>query len=213
MPSIENSPHNWNRIWGNTIFYLWGFRTVGNIYRKLVYFSAFDRLLDSNSLADKEILELGSGTGDNSLYLAQQHYAGSVTLLDFSEQALAKVHAARYQFPVIKVQEDLFAFQPQKQYDFVHSTGLIEHFEGDRRLAVVRKHAECTRQGGFVMIWVPVRTPLFSLLTRFNRLLGIEEIPFTERELKALCIQSDLYIVNESRTAFGILYGILARKA
>lgn len=207
-----NSQYYWDRLWKNKLSRVWRGNAIENLYRKLIYFSAFDRLLDSNSLADKEILELGSGTGDNSLYLAQQHHAGSVTLLDFSEQALAKVAVARYSFPVIKVQKDLFEFQAQKQYDFVHSTGLVEHFEGDRRLAVVRKHAEFVCQGGLVMIWVPVYSPLFSLIGKFNRWIGIEEIPFTERELKALCIQSGLDIICEDHAVFGTLYGILARK-
>ena len=212
MSSIHNSSSHWDRIWENPTFHIWGGQAIETLYRRLIYFSAFDRLLGSYSLADKEILELGSGTGNNSLYFARRHHARSVTLLDFSEQALAKVALERYPCPVIKVQSDLFEFQPNRSYDFVHSTGLIEHFEGDRRLAVVRKHAALASSGGLVMIWVPIYSPAFSLIGRMNRWFGIEEIPFTERELQELCIQSRLDIIREGHTAWGALYGVLARK-
>src|SRR3989344_4810644 len=207
MPSLENSSYYWNRFWKNAISRIWGGHTIENLYRRLIYFSAFDRLLSSISLADKDILELGSGTGNNSLYLTQQHLTQSVTLVDFSEQALANVATTKRKCPVIKIQRDLLEFQPQKSYDFVHSAGLIEHFEGDLRLAIVRNHTEFVFQGGLVMIWVPVHSPAFSLIGRFNRLLGIKEIPLTKRELKILCIQSGLDIIREDHSAFGALYG------
>lgn len=212
MPSLKNSSYHWDWLWGNKVFSVLVGHAVENLYRRVIYFSAFDRLLSSISLADKDILELGSGTGNNSLYLARQHHTRSVTLVDFSKQALVNVAATRYECPVIKVERDLFEFQPQKSYDFVHSAGLIEHFEGDRRLAIVRKHAEFACQDGLVMIWVPVYSPAFSLIGRFNRLLGIKEIPLTKRELKMLCVQSGLDIIREDYSAFGALYGVLARK-
>jgi len=208
----KNSPQLWDKIWARTPSRFPGSQTLESLYRRLVYFSAFDALLRSFSLANQSILELGSGTGANSAYLAQRHGAQSVTLLDFSEGALERVAIKRFLCPVTKIQGDLLEFTPKQQYDFVHSTGLIEHFVGAQRQKVVGVHAACVRRGGLVMIWVPVHSPAFAVIGTLNRLIGIEEIPLTEKELRSLCLQNGLEIIRENHSALGAMYGVLARK-
>jgi len=136
----------------------------------------------------------------------------SVALLDFSERALARANLKRFHCPVTKIQGDLLEFSPKLQYDFVHSTGLVEHFAGAQRQKVIQIHAACVKQGGLVMIWIPVYSPAFAVIGVFNRLIGIEELPFEEQELRSLCLQSGLEIIRQGHSAWGALYGILARK-
>ena len=212
MAKIQNSAEKWDSFWKMSVFQTPGTGRIENFYRTIIYFRAYERLLNGVNLQGKSILELGSGTGNNSLYLAKKHGAALVSLLDFSAQGLAKV--AKDQFPckVQTIQDDLVSHRPPRAYDTVHSTGLVEHFEDEARLAVVQKHAECAKEGGYVMIWVPVRSFAFAFIGRFNILLGIEEIPFTEEEMRGLFTASGLRIVNETHTAFGALFGILGQK-
>lgn len=216
MEDLENSSRHWDNLWTNKLTSFYARFSVSrpfeNFIRGQVYFKPIDKLLDNFSLKGKEILELGSGTGSNSLYLAQSHNAKSVTLVDFSEKALDRVKTELFSCPVAKIQEDLLKFSPQKHYDFVHSTGLIEHFTGEERLRTIKKHAQCVCSGGLVMIWVPIYSPVFKVIKRINHHLGIREIPFTKEELKSLCQKSGLKILREGKAVFGALYGILAKK-
>src|SRR3989344_154422 len=208
---IQNSSELWDKIWKKTPGQFPGSSKLESLYRKIIYFSAFDTLLGLVS-PSSHIFELGSGTGRNSAYLAKRYSAQSVTLLDFSESALARARGADFSCELIKIQQDLLRFIPQKQYGFVHSTGLIEHFTGQERRAVVQKHAECVASGGYVMIWVPVRSPAFFLIGQFNKLMWIEEIPLTETELKTLLEEAHLKVVAENHAVFGALYGVLAKR-
>ena len=183
-----------------------------NLVRRYLYFKAIDKLLGSNLLEGKDILELGSGTGSNSLYLANTRKVGSVTLLDFSIKAFNRVATSSYPCQLIKIQTDIFNFYPERSYDFVHSTGLIEHFYGSERFEVIKKHSDMCRTGGLVMIWVPVFSPAFRYISKFNRRIGIQELPFTRSELQLLCSQNKLEMIRTGETAFGALYGILGRK-
>ncbi|MBI2642119.1 MAG: class I SAM-dependent methyltransferase [Candidatus Wildermuthbacteria bacterium] len=211
MNAVENSAEMWNGIWEKIPSQFSGSKTLEAWYRRIVYFSAFDTLLNLLPPSN-QILELGSGTGRNSAYLAKRYSAQSVTLLDFSESALGRTREEDFSCALIKIQQDLLRFTPQKQYGFVHSTGLIEHFTGQERRAVVQKHAECVAPGGYVMIWVPVQSPAFFVIGQFNKLMGIEEVPLTETELKTLLMEARLKIIGENHAVFGALYGVLAQK-
>lgn len=216
MDNLENSSQRWDRIWTNGLITFYPHlpfsRVIENFVRWHLHFRAIDKLLDKISLEGKDILELGSGTGSNSIYLAKYHKAKTVTLLDFSERALARARTRFCPCPAIKIQEDILEFSPKQSYDFVHSTGLVEHFTDKERLLVVKKHAQCTRPGGLIMIWVPIASLTFKPIEKINRCLGIKEIPFTKNELRTLCKESNLEIVRDGETVFGALYGILARK-
>lgn len=209
---IQNSSESWDNVWKHIPSKFPGSSLLENWYRNIVYFPAFNTLLKPISLSRKDVLELGSGTGNNSLYLSRKYPLHSVTLVDFSDIVLQRTRDHEFSCKVIKLKKNLLEFQSSSPYGFVHSTGLIEHFSGTEQLAVVKKHAECAEKGGYVMIWVPIRSLAFSLIGTFNKTIGIEEIPLTEQELKMLCVESGLRIISEGKTAFGALYGILAQK-
>lgn len=216
MKTLENSNHQWDRLWANRVisfcFCLPASHVIDNFVRQQLYFNAIDSLLGSFSLKGKDIIELGSGTGSNSFYLAHSHKARTVTLVDFSEKALDRAKIKFCPCPVTKIQKDLLNASPEQDYDLVHSTGLVEHFAGKDRLLIVQRHAQYVRPGGLVMIWVPIFSLAFKPIGRINRHIGIKEIPFTKNELKLLCRESGLEIVREGKTVFGAIYGILARK-
>lgn len=216
MDILDNSPQRWNRFWANgvTNFYLNlpASRSIEHFVRRQLHYKAIGKLLGSISLFQKDIIELGSGTGSNSIHLARFYKAKSITLVDFSEKALTRVREESCSCRVVKVKKNILKFSPQKNYDFVHSTGLIEHFFDKERSLVMKKHAQCVRPGGLVMVWVPIFSSAFTIIQKINRCLGIKEIPFTKDELQILCRENNLDIVRDGETVFGALYGILARK-
>lgn len=212
MTLIENSPQLWNKLWGRSFSGLPLSRPIDSLIRRVIYFSAFDDLVSGFSFANQDILELGSGTGNHSLYFAGRHRTKSVTLLDFSEEVLARVDSSRFPCPVVKLSQDLLTFNSDVQYDFVHSTGLLEHFAGAERLRVVQIHADCVKKGGLVMIWVPVYSLPFTVIGQFNRWMGIQEIPFTKDELRKMIAQCGLEIIRENHSVGGAIFGILAQK-
>ena len=216
MDALDNTNSHWDHLWTNrlTSCYLCfpASRTIENFIRKQLYFKAIDRLLHSFPLTNKDVIELGSGTGNNSFYLAKSHNLKSVTLLDFSEKAMERAITDFYPCPVEKIQQDILDCSPAREYDFVHSTGLIEHFSGADRFLAVKKHAQFAKLGGLIMIWVPISSLAFKPIKKFNQCVGIKEEPFTKEELQYLCLGSDLKIVREGETVFGALYGILAQK-
>ena len=216
MDILDNSPQRWNRFWasGATNFYLNlpASNIIENFVRHQLHFKAINKLLGSFSLDGKDIIEFGSGTGSNSFYLAQSRKVGTVTLVDFSEKALARAKTESCPCPAVKIQEDILKFSPEKSYEFVHSTGLVEHVTGRERLLAIKKHAQCVRLGGLVMIWVPIFSLAFKPIEKINRYLEIKEEPFTKGELRHLYKKSGLEIINEGKTVLGALYGILARR-
>jgi len=216
MDSVENSSRLWDKLWTNKItnFYprLPASRFVENFIRKQLYFKAIDRLLGSLSLENKDIIELGSGTGSNSLYIAQNHRVKSVTLVDFSEKALVRVSPKIYPCQVRKIQRDILKNPFSEDYDFAHSTGLVEHFGGRDRSLAIERHAQCVKTGGLIMVWVPISSLAFKPIQIINSHLGIKEIPFTKKEMQFLFQENGLEIIREEKGALGALYGILARK-
>jgi 2-polyprenyl-3-methyl-5-hydroxy-6-metoxy-1,4-benzoquinol methylase len=216
MEKLENSSYHWNRLWTNKItnFYpqLPAARYFENFVRHRIYFNAIGKLLKNISLRGKNIIELGSGTGSNSLHLARTHSVKEVTLVDFSEKALARIKADYFPCPMNKINKDIFEISSRKEYDFVHSTGLIEHFKGEERFLAVKKHTDFIRDGGLVMIWVPVFSKAFKPIEKINKILGIKEQPFTRDELRFIFKESGLEIINEGKTVFGALFGVLGRK-
>lgn len=58
-------------------------------------------------------------------------------------------------------------------YDFVYSVGLIEHFRGKDIDAVIQKHFEYCKLGGYVLISVPTPTRKYRLVRKWMEKLGV----------------------------------------
>lgn len=102
-------------------------------------------------------VELGAGEGDFSVLLAEQGH--QVTLVDFSQQALAR---ARERFERLGLEAeyvcgDMFEFAEQQAgtFDAAASLGVAEHFSGPKRQLVIDAHRRVLRPGGVALISVP----------------------------------------------------------
>jgi 2-polyprenyl-3-methyl-5-hydroxy-6-metoxy-1,4-benzoquinol methylase len=168
---------------------------------KPTYMWAFyEKLLAGFELAGKRVLELGCGTGFNSLMMAKR--GAIVTLLDSSSQALAiaKTNFARHGLKAKFVLGNALKHN-LKGFDLVHSEGLIEHFRGKNRQLIINSHSKAVKSGGKVIIVVPNSTCLFY---RFGKWLGNKtrtwlwgnEWPYSSAELKARIAKAGLKIEN-----------------
>lgn len=144
----------------------------------------FERMSSSFSFRGKRVLEMGCGTGRLG-YLALKSGAQQVTLVDSSQKAVALAHGLfRHEAPGSYriCQADLFDFA-EERYDLVFSSGVIEHFQGEDRYRIVKKHldlslAEC-------LIVHPTDTlyaAVFNRLPIAVKLYGFQK-SFSEEEL------------------------------
>jgi SAM-dependent methyltransferase len=104
----------------------------------------------------KTVLEEGSGTGLVSLDLAKK--GASVFILDRSPKALtfsgASFRAAGHDH--LATQADIADLPfDNGVFDFTWSGGVIEHFEKDEQIRIVREMLRVTRPGGRVIVIAP----------------------------------------------------------
>ncbi|HLD78051.1 MAG TPA: class I SAM-dependent methyltransferase [archaeon] len=117
-------------------------------------------LLNGQSLKGKRVVELGCGTGMNSMQFA---LAGArVTLVDFSKEALAlaRRNFEKHGLDAEYVHGDILDLR-LKGFDIAHSDGVIEHFLGKARQGAVDAHADAVKKGGEAVIVVPHARNLF----------------------------------------------------
>jgi len=142
----------------------------------------------------QRVVEIGSGAGTNAALMALR--GASVTLLDYSEGALARARQffERNGVSAKSRRADALALPPDLvgAFDISMSFGLTEHFQGGDRTRITRAHFDVLREGGLTFISVPNRwNPPYRLYKflaqRTGRWRVGEEIPYTRGELEAIC--------------------------
>jgi malonyl-CoA O-methyltransferase len=117
--------------------------------------SEWGQVVISNTSAGQRVLEIGSGTGEISLQLAQ---AGRiVTALDFSPDSLRFIRhcAQELDIPITTKLADATRHLPfpDNAFDCTWSSGLLEHFSSEERQSMLREWARVT--SGKVISLVP----------------------------------------------------------
>ncbi len=146
------------------------------------------------SFKNLRVIEIGAGTGVNSLLMAKQ--GARVTILDYSEEALKKAKKVfkNEKTPATFVLADAFHLPKKhlKRYDIAMSFGLAEHFLGKKRQAIFNAHFNLLNKNGIAIISVPNS---WNLPYRVSKFIGQMtpywkvggEYPFTRKELKNIC--------------------------
>ncbi|MGR3173248.1 MAG: class I SAM-dependent methyltransferase [Candidatus Scalindua sp.] len=143
------------------------------------------------SFSGLNCIEIGAGSGHYSMLFARR--GAKVTLLDYSEKALAfsktvltdqGVSENKVQFiqmDALKIDYTLF-----NKYDVSMSFGVAEHFEGNDRRTIVANHLSVLKEGGVAFISVPNKAcipfRIHQFLMKYVRRSVIEAYPFTSRE-------------------------------
>ena len=162
--------------------------------------------LEFGSLVGLKSIEIGSGMGTDSLILAM--HEADVTLLDYSDAALAKAESLfnLYGFEAKVIQSDVFSVDGmlKGQFDVAMSFGLAEHFDGDERREIFQSHLDLVRSGGVIIVSVPNRLCPPYLVAKFAK--RWDEIPYTKGELRNICEGLGVEIISLFGTGFSAFH-------
>ena len=157
-------------------------------------------LIKVTEIKGKKILEIGAGSGRDSLQLA--HENAMVYVLDYSPQALQiiKKLKGRNDNQVHLIQADAFQIpMPDETLDIVFHQGLMEHFK--KPLPLLQEHYRVLKPGGLLLVDVPQRYHIYTsikhFLIFFNKWFAGWETEFSIKQLKKLVIQSGFTIRHE----------------
>jgi len=157
-------------------------------------------LIKVTEIKGKKILEIGAGSGRDSLQLA--HENAMVYVLDYSPQALQiiKKLKGRNDNQVHLIQADAFQIpMPDETLDIVFHQGLMEHFKNP--LPLLNEHFRVLKPGGLLLVDVPQRYHIYTLIKHFliffNKWFAGWETEFSIKQLKKLVIQSGFTIRHE----------------
>jgi SAM-dependent methyltransferase len=106
------------------------------------------------------ILDIGCGPGWSDLYLASCGY--QVTGIDSDEILVAKARdlAARLNIPAQFDQADAFDLSRfHGQFDLAYSCGVLEHFDREVTVELLRKQAKCAKR---VLIQIPTKYTAYT---------------------------------------------------
>jgi cyclopropane fatty-acyl-phospholipid synthase-like methyltransferase len=194
--------------------------TLGKI-PQIFHWRAYKQLLAKISFQkNMDILELGCGTGLNTLKICKNFDIGSVTLVDMNVSAL-NISSSFFKKINIKktfINSNVNEFHTGKKFDLVHSHGLIEHFPVPLRNELIKKHIHFLKPGGYLIIFVPTPIKNYNRFRKLCETLHVwpfpDEIPITEADLVNQIIKNDIQIIDSIIYTF--LYptlGILAKKS
>ncbi|MDF2721262.1 MAG: Methyltransferase type 11 [Paenibacillus sp.] len=138
----------WDRIWSADVSYQWDSlsQTVYEAIRR-----------QFGTAVGKRIAEIGSGTGKISLRLSAD--GAEVTLVDYSDQAIANSRRAFRQAgqtgQFIHADARKLKELPDDCFDLTWNAGVLEHFTYDDQVTVLREMARVTKPGGMVLVLNP----------------------------------------------------------
>jgi len=195
---------HWNKLWKrhNKNFLL---EFIDDIQSKGC-FQIYLKLLKGKKLPKKiNIIELGSGTGKISLKLFKFFNSCKCTLVDYSKNAL-ELSKRNFEENNIHNQKFIYAnalqFKAKKEYDIVHSGGLIEHFSGSKLDKIIRKHVELCKKNGLIIIMVPAPLLWYKIYRKTMEYLGKWpkniEIPMNENYLIQLTEKNGIKVLNST---------------
>jgi ubiquinone/menaquinone biosynthesis C-methylase UbiE len=146
-------------------------------------------LVRVTNLQNKKVLEIGAGTGRDSLNLVS--YGAEVYQLDYASNALklmrevAQVNGVNIQF----IGGDAFGLPfADGTFDIVFHQGLLEHFREPRATQLLEENIRVLKNGGMLLIDVPqcyhLYTVMKHILIAFNVWFAGWEREFSARELE-----------------------------
>jgi ubiquinone/menaquinone biosynthesis C-methylase UbiE len=180
----------WNSFWSRK-------KNLDKVYPSSP--SVLKAILSMGSVKGLKILEVGAGTGRDSLALARA--GATVFILDYSEESLkiGTELAIEASGNLHLVQGDAFNSPfPNEIFDIVFHQGLAEHFKDP--LPLLKENTRLLKKGGFCLCDVPqtfhIYTIIKHILIAFDKWFAGWETEFTMPQLKKLMKNAGLEIAH-----------------
>jgi len=187
----KSTRENWQRFWERH-------KKVEEIYPTSD--SVVKNICAVTDVKGKKILEVGGGTGRDSIKLSRN--GAHVTVLDYADNALHKVREAmeHAQVSLRLIQGDGLVLPfAGGSFDIVFHQGLLEHFRDP--LPLLRENIRVLKTGGFLVIDVPQKYHIYTLIKHIliimNKWFAGWETEFSIQELRALYRAHNLIVCRE----------------
>ncbi|RLJ10204.1 MAG: hypothetical protein DRP15_00810 [Candidatus Aenigmatarchaeota archaeon] len=173
---------NWSKFWSRFVEITKKIDLNGTTYM----FEYYKHMLGDFSFKNKKVLELGCGTGINSILMAS--LGAKVTVVDYSREALNIVKKLSDGLNIELVHRDIFEWDIENEFDLVHSEGVVEHFLMPKRQEIIDIHTKSAKRNGKVLIIVPnAECPPYRIGKKLAEISGRwvhgNEYPYTKKEL------------------------------
>lgn len=175
LNSLEPRPETWDAVWKEKKL-----TEPGPMGRRI--YQEIRRQIDP---AGCEVLELGCGCGELLRQAADDH-ARKVIGVDASSQALALAAQMLQGLNHQLIGKNFFDLPEEPLADIVWSSGVVEHFSGDRLLQIMQLHRRLSRNHVVVVVpagphWNDIRMRQKKTLAKFGW-----QRPLTTRTLRNL---------------------------
>ncbi|HPW94313.1 MAG TPA: class I SAM-dependent methyltransferase [Fibrobacteraceae bacterium] len=190
MTIKEPTQSVWNRFWQQK-------NDMEKVYPSSP--SVFKSIEKHFNLDGMKILEVGAGTGRDSVELARR--GAEVYVLDFAENSLKIINSLRIKEGLYDqihlIRGDAFASPfPDNTFDLVFHQGLAEHFKDP--VALLRENYRIIKKGGHCLCDVPQTihpyTVIKHILIALDRWFAGWETEYTMPQLKGLMTQAGFSI-------------------
>ena len=141
-----------------------------------------DGFLNSRKNSHGKICELGGGNSCFAENLCKKLDLDCYDIVDSNELSVMLFNSKVLGIPKSSFCVDLLAedCQPAKEYDFVYSIGLIEHFRGNNIDTVIKRHFDYCKSDGTVLISFPTPTRKYCFWRGVMERAGVWQ--FTDEE-------------------------------
>lgn len=202
---MSKEPTVWDKYWEETKFD--NKKIINGIQNSFFWEELKREILNQfSSFKNLKIIELGSGRGEMSLLMALE--GANITLVDESKLALegAKKLYNEFNCKVNFINKNIFEIN-KGDFDISLSFGLAEHFEGEERLDIFKKHYNSTKKNGLIILSVPnSRCFPYRIYKSLTQLMGLwkygREIPYSESGLINLAKKMDIKEFKILRSSF-----------
>lgn len=153
-------------------------------------------LSDRLDLRGKRVLEVGAGTGRDSLALVDR--GAEVWTLDYSDESLRLMRELAGDRVRIVCGDALALPFRDGSFDVVFHQGLLEHFR--RPIELLAENYRVLRPGGYVLVDVPQRYHYYTLMKRalmaVDRWFAGWETEFSAGELRSLVEEAGFEVLE-----------------